>query len=223
MRRLAISLLFLTVAYNAAEGVLSIAAGVEAQSIVLLSFGADSYLEVAAASVVLWRLSYRDGEAGERVEERAMRIIGLTFLVLAAAIVFQSTYALAMQRSADSSTLGLLILGASMVSMPVLAGAKLWAAARTNMPALAAEAKETIACSYLTFTALSGVLVVALFGWWWLDAVAALCMVPWLVREGLEGVRADACFDGKGRPCFCRFCLFGMRGCVPTCCNPTCC
>jgi divalent metal cation (Fe/Co/Zn/Cd) transporter len=223
VHRLAIVLLALTVAYNAVEGVLSIVAGLEADSIVLLSFGADSYLEVAAAVAVLWRLTYRDAEAGEQAEERAMRIVGATFLVLAAAVVFQSTYSLSQRQSAEASTLGLLVLGSSMLLMPALAGAKLWTAARTNMPALAAEAKETIACSYLTFTALAGLLAIALLGWWWLDALAALCMVPWLVREGIEGVRADACFSNVGRPCFCRSCLFGLNRCIPTCCIPACC
>jgi len=223
VRRLAFALLVITLAYNAAEGALSIFAGVEAESIVLLSFGADSYLEVAAAGAVLWRLSYRDEEAGERAEERAMRMIGVTFLLLAVAIVFQSAYSLAAHRNADESGLGLLVLAASMVIMPPLAAAKLWAAARTNLPVLAAEAKETIACSYLTLTALVGLLAVALLGWWWLDAAAALCMAPWLVREGMEGVRAEACFDASARPCFCRACLFGMRACDPTCCAPACC
>jgi len=223
VQRLAFALLFLTILYNALEGVLSILAGVEAGSIVLLSFGADSYLEVAAASAVLWRLWHRDAEAGERAEERARRIVGATFLILVVAIVFQSTYALSQRQSAEESTLGMLVLGASMLLMPALAGAKLWTAARANMPALAAEAKETIACSYLTLTALAGVLAVALLGWWWLDAVAALGMVPWLAREGLEGVRATACFDGSGRPCFCRSCFFGMSRCVPSCCVPACC
>ncbi len=223
MRRFAILLLLATLAYNAIEGVLSILAGLRADSVVLLSFGADSYLEVAAAGAVLWRLSYRDEETGKRVEERAMRVIGATFLLLAAAIVFQSTYSLVEHDGAADSPLGVFVLVASLIFMPLLAGAKLWTAARSNMPVLAAEAKETIACSYLTLTALSGVVAVALLGWWWLDAVAALCMVPWLVKEGLEGVREDFGFDESDRPCFCRTCLFGMRDCSPSCCVPACC
>jgi divalent metal cation (Fe/Co/Zn/Cd) transporter len=215
--------LIVTLAYNATEGVLSIIAGLQAESIVLLSFGADSYLEVAAASAVLWRLSYHDEEAGEQAEERAMRFVGATFLLLAVAVVFQSIYALSQRQGAEASTLGLLILCASLLLMPLLAGAKLWAAAQGNMPALAVEAKETIACSYLTLTALGGLLAVALFGWWWLDAIAALAMVPWLIKEGLEGIRADACFDGEGRLCFCIHCLFGMTKCTPVCCVPPCC
>jgi divalent metal cation (Fe/Co/Zn/Cd) transporter len=221
-RRFAITLIAVTLAYNIAEGAIAIASGIAARSIVLVSFGADSYLEVLAAAAVLWRLSYTDDEAGERAEQRAMRIVGSTFLVLAAAIAFQSVYALATSEGADESAGGLALLAASSVIMPVLALAKLWAAARGRLPVVAAEAKETLACSYLSLTAFAGVLAVFLVGWWWLDAAAALLMIPWLVREGLEGVRAEACFDGV-RPCFCRSCFFGVRDCKPACCVPACC
>ena len=83
--------------------------------------------------------------------------------------------------------------------------------------ALAAEAKETIACSYLSLTLLAGLVANLLFGWWWLDAATALLLVPWLVREGLEGVRGDACFEGL-TTCFCRSCLYGVRQCRAVCC-----
>ena len=33
----------------------------------------------------------------------------------------------------------------------------------------------------------------AAFGWWWADPVAGLGMLPWLTREGLEGIRGDEC------------------------------
>ena len=73
--------------------------------------------------------------------------------------------------------------------MPVVALLKLRVAARCNVPSLAAEAKETLACSYLSVTLLVGLVANALLGWWWLDSATALLLTPWLVREGLEGVR----------------------------------
>jgi divalent metal cation (Fe/Co/Zn/Cd) transporter len=221
--RLAVALLLLTALYNVGEGVLAIMAGLNAGSLTLLAFGADSYLEVLAAGAVLWRLTYRDAEQGERAEQRAMRVIGATFLVLAAAVVVQSMLALMGHDAAETSPLGLLLLLASLLIMPVLSLAKLWVAARAQLPALAAEAKETVACSYLSLTAFAGLVAVALVGWWWLDAVTAVLLVPWLVREGLEGVRGDACFEGV-RPCFCRPCWFGLRhACRSLCCAPVCC
>src|SRR3990172_542295 len=99
--RAARSLLMVTVVYNLAEGVIAFYSGVEAGSLALLAFGADSYLEVAAASAVLWRLLIADEERGERAEQRAMRFIGWTFLALAAAIVYQALSALATRDGAE--------------------------------------------------------------------------------------------------------------------------
>ena len=221
-RPLAFALLLFTLLYNVGEGVVSVLSGIDAGSLTLVAFGADSYLEVLAAGAVLWRLTYRDDEAGEAAEKRAMRLVGATFLLLAAAIVFQAVSALATRESADESVPGVLVLTASLVIMPPLALAKLWLASRGNSPVLAAEAKETLACSWLTVTALLGVVAVFAFGWWWIDAAAALLMVPWLAKEGWEGIRAENCFEGL-RPCFCKACTFGIRDCQPTCCSPSCC
>src|SRR5512141_2892731 len=108
-RSVAVSLITVTVIYNVGEGLVSIWSGWTSGSLTLLAFGADSYLEVLAAAAVLWRLSYRDEEAGERVEARAMRLIGATFLVLAAAIIFESALALSRHEGADRSLPGLAI------------------------------------------------------------------------------------------------------------------
>jgi divalent metal cation (Fe/Co/Zn/Cd) transporter len=217
--RLAVILLIVTVLYNVLEGVLAIWAGVAAGSIALVAFGADSYLEVLAACAVLWRLSIADEERAERAEARAMRFIGWTFLALAAAIVFQSAVALTSGSGAEESLLGIGLALASVTLMPALALLKLWTAARGNIVALAAEAKETLACSYLSVTLLVGLVANAAFGWWWLDPVTALLLVPWLVKEGLEGVRGDACFEGLSA-CFCSACLYGVRSCRSACCAP---
>jgi divalent metal cation (Fe/Co/Zn/Cd) transporter len=220
---LAVGLLIFTAVYNVFEGIIAIYSGLAAGSIVLLAFGADSYLEVLAAGAVLWRLSFTDEEAGERAEARALRVIGVTFLVLAGAVVFQSLLALAGREGAEESRLGIILLAASLLLMPVLSFTKLWTAARVKMPALAAEARETIACSYLSLTAFVGLVATAALGWWWLDATVALLLVPWLVREGLEAVRGEACYDGSN-PCFCRQCFFGLRDCAPgDTCLPACC
>lgn len=207
-----------TLLYNVFEGAASIIAGINANSLTLVAFGSDSYLEVLAAGAVLWRLSYKDEEEGERAEGRAMRVIGITFLLLAAGIAFQAVLSLADGKGAQESLFGLAVLALSLTLMPVLSLGKLWLAARTQMPVLAAEAKETIACSYLSLTAFAGLIAVALVGWWWLDSVAALLMVPWLVKEGVEGVKAEACFEGVV-PCFCRLCFFGLRSCQAPCCQ----
>jgi len=184
-------LLAVTIVYNVIEGVVALWAGLAAGSIALIAFGADSYLEVAAAALVLWRLSATERSGADLIEERVRRFVGWTFLALAAAVVFQAAWSLTVQDGANESMVGIGLAVASVTIMPAVALWKLRIAARTNVPSLAAEARETLACSYLSVTLLLGLVANALLSWWWLDATTALLLVPWLVREGLEGVRAE--------------------------------
>ena len=217
MLRIGKILLLATIMYNIAEGVIAIWSGIVAGSIALVAFGADSYLEVAAATLVFWRLGIRDEDFAERVEGRAVRFIGWTFIVLSAAVVFQSAWALAEGAGAEESLIGIGLAVLSVTVMPLVAFWKLQIAARGNLQSIAIEAKETIACSVLSLTLLVGLVANALLGWWWLDAVTALLLVPWLVREGLEGIRGETCHNGL-KVCSCRPCFYGLRPCRAACC-----
>jgi divalent metal cation (Fe/Co/Zn/Cd) transporter len=57
------------------------------------------------------------------------------------------------------------------------------------------DSKQTELCTYLSGILLGGVLLNALFGWWWADPVAALIMVPIIANEGLEAWRGETCCD----------------------------
>ena len=218
MLRYARLLLAITILYNVVEGVIALWSGIAAASIALVAFGADSYIEVAAASLVLWRLGIEDQEYAEAAEQRIIRFIGWTFIVLSAAVAFRSVWALAEQTSAEESLVGIGLALVSVIFMPLIAVWKLRIAAIGNLQSIAIEAKETIACSYLSLTLLIGLVANAALGWWWLDAVTALLLVPWLVREGLEGIRGEECYE-EVKLCSCRTCLFGLRTCTAVCCT----
>jgi divalent metal cation (Fe/Co/Zn/Cd) transporter len=196
-RRIGLWLVAATMTYNVLEGVAALWAGIEAQSIALVGFGLDSYIECAAAAVLLWRLAGEsrgaDREMIERSEKRVQRFIGATFLVLAIYVLAVSGWTLWTREAPAESRVGMLLAVASLVIMPLVAWGKLHAAVAINSMALRAEAKETLACSYLSLTLLLGLVANALAGWWWADPVAALFMVPWLVKEGLEGLRGEHC------------------------------
>ncbi len=184
-----------TAAYNVVEAGLAVWAGMSARSIALVGFGLDSVIELAAAMVVLWRfrVQWRGGaeEAVAEAESRVRKVVGATFFLLAAYVLVEAGLHLTGQQRASESLLGIGIAAASLVIMPGLAVAKLRTAAALGSGALRAEAKETLACSYLSFTLLLGLVANAVAGWWWADPLAALLMVPWLVREGVEGFEAD--------------------------------
>jgi len=196
-RRIGLWLVAATMAYNVIEGVLALWAGWHAKSIALVGFGFDSFIECAAAAALFWRLGIEaqgaDPETIERSERRVHRFVGGTFLVLALYVLLQAAWTLWVQETVAESRLGIVVAGLSLVVMPLVAWGKLHAATAIGSAALRAEAKETLACSYLSFTLLLGLVANAIAGWWWADPVAALLMVPWLVKEGVEGLRGESC------------------------------
>ncbi len=179
-----------TLAYNVIEAVIALWFGAEAESIALVGCGLDSVVECAAAGVLLWRLALEahgaDPRTLERAERRVHRFVNGTFLPLAAYVRVQSVSTLWQQEVPQESWVGIVLAAASLVIMPIVSLDKLRAALR-------AEAKETLACSYLSLALLLGLVGNSTAGWWWADPVAALAMVPWLVREGMEGVRGESC------------------------------
>lgn len=193
--RIALTLVGLTALYNVIEAGIAIASGVAAGSIALVGFGLDSVIECAAAAVVLWRLSVEargaDPERVEESEQRVMRFVGVTFILLALYVVGEAGWTLWSAEAPSESVVGIVLAAASLVIMPLIAWGKLRAAAAVQSGALRAEAKETLACAWLSAALLVGLVANAAAGWWWADPVAALVMVPWLVREGLEGIRGE--------------------------------
>jgi divalent metal cation (Fe/Co/Zn/Cd) transporter len=187
-------------AYNVIEAVVALWSGTRAESVALLGFGLDSIVECAAAGVVLWRLGVEargaDREHIEATEHRVRRFVGATFIALAVYVVAQAAWTLINRDAPEESPIGIILAAASLVIMPLVSWAKIVAAKRIGSRALLAEAKETLACSYLSFTLLLGLSANARAGWWWADPAAALLMVPWLLKEGVEGLRGEDSGDG---------------------------
>jgi divalent metal cation (Fe/Co/Zn/Cd) transporter len=180
-----------TMAYNVIEAVVALWAGHRAESIALIGFGLDSLIEIAAGAVLLWRMTVQlrgaEEERVERAERRVRRFVGGTFFALATYVAIDSLWTLWTREAPAESLIGIALAIASLIIMPIIAFGKMRAAEAMGSKALRAEAKETLACSYLSFTLLVGLILNALAGWWWADPVAALLMVPWLMREGKEG------------------------------------
>jgi divalent metal cation (Fe/Co/Zn/Cd) transporter len=192
--RLAVVLLWLTVLYNTFEGIVAVSSGLLAGSVALVGFGLDSFIEVTAAAILLWRLGLHVTDARVEGRERlARRVVGATFVVLAVYIGLQTAYVLTVGDEPEPSRVGLALAVTSLALMPLLGLTKRWNARRMHSHALMAESTETLICSYLSVALLVGLGANALFGWWWADIAAALAMVPWILKEGVEGLRAEGC------------------------------
>jgi divalent metal cation (Fe/Co/Zn/Cd) transporter len=185
---------FFTLAWNLAEAGVGIGAAVAAGSIALLGFGIDSVIESASGGVLLWRLQ---SGAGHSREERSLKLVGWSFILLAAYVAVESGRALLARQAPERSVVGIALACASLVVMPLLARAKRRVASRITSRALHADSRQTDLCAYLSATLLIGLTLNALLGWWWADPAAALVMVPIIVHEGLEGLRGETCDDGN--------------------------
>jgi len=192
--RQGITLEGVTVGYNALEGLVAIGAGIAAGSVALTGFGIDSVIEVTSGALLWWRLRAELGLAplGPTVERRAARGAGFLLLALGLYIVTDSVRVLATGNHPELSPIGIGLTVVSLIVMPLLARGKLRVAASLGSRALRADAHETIVCAWLSATTLLGLGLNAVLGWWWADPVAALAMLPLIVREGLEALRGEA-------------------------------
>jgi divalent metal cation (Fe/Co/Zn/Cd) transporter len=191
-----------TVGWNVVEGIIAVSAGAIASSVALIGFGVDSFVETASGAVVGWRLraevsGHADPERIEQLERRAGRIAGTLLLGLAAYIIIDAgRRLLGFGAEARESIVGIILTAISLVVMPFLGWVKLRTARALQSGSLRADAYETIACSWLSMTTLVGLVLNAAFGWWWADPLAALAIVPLVIREGLEGLRGE-CHDSN--------------------------
>ncbi|MHC4607070.1 MAG: cation diffusion facilitator family transporter [Planctomycetota bacterium] len=192
--RRALRLEWTLIAYNLLEAVAALTFGILAASIALIGFGFDSVIEFSAAIILIWRLRMeRKGRPYEKAEKTAQRFIGVTFFALAAYVIYESVSKLVTQSAPEESVPGIVLASMSLIVMPILGFAKLRIARKIESGALRADAMETLVCAYLSFALLLGLLLNVLAGWWWADPVAALCMVPLMLREGWEALRGEGC------------------------------
>jgi len=179
-----------TITYNIIEAIVAIAAGTVASSTALISFGLDSVIEVASATAVAWQFSGTDPEARERT---TLKIIAVSFFALAAYVTVESIRTLFGAQPAEHSTVGIALASASLVIMPILSYAQRRAGRELGSASAVADSKQTLLCTYLSGVLLIGLLLTALFGWSWTDAIIALVIAAVAVKEGREAWRGEHC------------------------------
>src|SRR5207244_3590033 len=203
--RLALLLTYITLGWMTIEGAASLLLGWASKSLLLEAFGIDSVIELFSAAVLLWRLlveanGVATSEHVDQVERCAARLIGYSLYALVAYILLNSSYGLFIAKritETHESVWGILIGAVAKIGMPVLAGYKLKVAARLNSLALRADAVESITCGYLSIVLMIGLAATWLLGWWWLDSVAALALIPFLSKEAGAAIRGESCCRTK--------------------------
>lgn len=187
---------YFTISWNAIEGLLAVGLGAIAGSISLVGFGLDSFIEVMSGAALLWRMSVdADVERRELNERRALRIVGSCFLLLAVYITYESGADLILERAPEHSLPGIVLACVSLVVMPILSKAKRQVGRELSSAAMRADAKQTDFCAYLSAILIAGLVLNALFNFWWADPAAALLMVPFIAKEGIGAMHGEKCAD----------------------------
>lgn len=190
---------YFTIIYNSLEGLISIIAGLMAGSVSLIGFGIDSVIEVTSGAALLYRLNHEfTPERRESAERTTLRVVGLCFVALALYILCDSAMTLARHEAPERSIPGIGIAAISVIVMPMLARSKRQVAAGISSAAMHADSRQTDFCTYLSAILLCGLLLNALFRWWWADPIAALLMVPIIANEGIGALRGKSCSDECG-------------------------
>jgi hypothetical protein len=182
-------LAWFTIGYNVVEGLVAVAAGVLAGLVSLVGFGIDSGIESMSAVLVAMRLSarLRHGRVDEAKERRALRLVAITFFLLAGYVTIAGVRDLIAGEMPDTSPVGIAVLVASLIVMPLLAAAKRRVGvALGGDPLILADAAETRVCVWLSVSTLAGLVLFQLTGAAWLDPVAGFVIAAFAIREGIE-------------------------------------
>ncbi|HZJ50002.1 MAG TPA: cation transporter [Actinomycetota bacterium] len=179
---------YFTVGWNIVEAAVGLVAGTLAGSVALVGFALDSLVEASSGGILIWRLRTEQGgkRSAEEAERRAIRLVAVAFLALAAYIGGRAIYDLAAQSRPDESSVGIALALVSLVVMPILATRKARVARSLDSRALQADSTQTTLCTYLSAFLLVGLATNALLGWWWADPLAGFAIAIFAAKEGRE-------------------------------------
>lgn len=181
-----------TVGYNVIEGIAAVTIGMITNSSALVAFGLDSFTESLSGSVMIWRFGKnRDDEDETKAERRALKLVGYTFFILGAYVLFEAGKQLFGQEAPDKNLFGIVVAVLSLIIMPALMRAKYTVGKQLGSKSLVADSKQTLACIIMSGVLLLGVGLNYLFGIWWADPVAGVIIALLLFHEGKEALESD--------------------------------
>ena len=183
---------WLSLAYMTVEGAVAITAAILASSVALLGFGLDSAIEGLASIIVIWRFTGRR-RLSDDAEERAQRLVAISFFLLAPYIAQDAVRALINSDHPSISWIGIGLSISSMLVMPVLGRAKQSIGSQLGSGATSGEGTQNMLCAYLAAGVLAGLALNASFGLWWVDPAVAFGIAGLAIKEGVETWRGEGC------------------------------
>ena len=183
---------WLSLAWMSTEGIVGVVTGVMAGSIALTAFGIQSFIEGLASLVIVWLFS-GSRLVSTNAEGRAQKFVAIQFFLLVPFVGYEAISKLVTGEHADTSYLGMALVASSLIGMPLLGIAKRRLADKLGSVATRGEGTQNLLCAYLAGAVLLGLLGNTLFGWWWLDPIAALVIAAVSIREGRASWRGEGC------------------------------
>lgn len=187
--RWAYVLALITIFYNILEGVVSVFFGIEGETLVLLGFGIDSFVEVISG-IGIWhmirRIRRNNNETYDKFEKDALKVTGTAFYILTAGLIVTASINLYMGHKPETTLWGIIISLVSILSMWLLIHYKIKVGRQLNSQAILADANCTKACMYLSVVLFLSSLGYELTGIGGLDSLGAIAIAALSFREGRE-------------------------------------
>ncbi|HDR89554.1 MAG TPA: hypothetical protein ENN63_08025 [Bacteroidetes bacterium] len=187
--RTAFLLSLFTICYNLAEGMVSVFFGLEDETLALLGFGIDSFVEVISGlgiAHLVWRMKYREVEQRDRFEHTALRITGFSFYLLAGGLLAGSGINLYTGAVPQTTLPGIIVASVSILTMWFLMTAKLKVGLKLRSDAIVADAGCTRTCFYLSLILLVSSLLYEILHIGYFDILGSLGIAWFAWREGRE-------------------------------------
>lgn len=199
--QLAMLLSVITIGYNVVEGIVSTVFGANDETLALFGFGIDSFVEVVSGlgiAHMVWRMQKNGVAERNKFEIRALRITGISFYVLAAALVLGAANSIYHKLMPESTLAGIIISALSIISMYFLYYYKIKVGKALHSQPIISDAHCTKTCFYLSFILLASSLIYALFKIPYVDALGGLGIAWYAFKEGKEALG-----KAKGKACAC--------------------
>jgi divalent metal cation (Fe/Co/Zn/Cd) transporter len=183
-----------TILWASIEAGVALYAATKDHSISLAGFGFDSVIEVVSAIALLWRMSHEmNHHRRHQAEAVSLRIAGVCLLALAVYISCDAGFGLVHGHRAETGWLGIGVTALALLFTPLLARAKRQVGRALSSQAMMTDARQTDFCMYQAMIVLFGLLVHSFLHIDWADSIAALLLVPFLLRAGVMSLQGKQC------------------------------
>jgi divalent metal cation (Fe/Co/Zn/Cd) transporter len=202
--RTALFLSLFTILYNILEGIVCMYFGYNDETLTLFGFGADSFIEVVSGLGIfqmILRIRRHPGTAVGKFEIRALRITGVSFMVLALGLMAGIVVNFITPHKPESTFWGTLISSISIVVMLWLVISKRRIGRKLDSSAILADAGCSQVCIYMSLVLLFSSVLYEFTGFAYADVIGSAGLIWFSVAEGREALQKAK--DRKYTSCSC--------------------